>query len=113
MNYRIEVSIVVTLKQPKIKLQRREERRNQDSKTMAMRSMIGRLARSEAEVGGAARASVRLFSSDGKGKVLSEEERAKENVYIQKWERERLEKQKKKAEHDKSTDEKKSDKKPE
>ncbi|XP_068329458.1 uncharacterized protein At2g27730, mitochondrial-like isoform X1 [Pyrus communis] len=34
------------------------------------------------------------YLSAGKGKVLSEEERAAENVYIQRKERERLEKQK-------------------
>ncbi|XP_042055256.1 uncharacterized protein LOC121799819 isoform X2 [Salvia splendens] len=49
------------------------------------------------------------YFSDGKGRVLSEEERAKETVYIQKMERERLEKQKKKAELEK-TDKGKSDK---
>ncbi|KAL2324044.1 hypothetical protein Fmac_023102 [Flemingia macrophylla] len=41
------------------------------------------------------------FWSD-KGRVLSEEEQAKENVYIQKWERERLEKQKEQAAKNKS-----------
>ncbi|RYR37035.1 hypothetical protein Ahy_A09g041970 isoform B [Arachis hypogaea] len=41
------------------------------------------------------------FYSD-KGRVLSEEEQAKENVYIQKWERERLEKQKQQAEKEKA-----------
>ncbi|CAN0900609.1 Uncharacterized protein At2g27730, mitochondrial [Linum grandiflorum] len=55
--------------------------------------------------------STRYFS-DGKGRVLSEEERAKETVYIQKMERERLEKlklkaEKEKAEKDKETAEKK------
>jgi hypothetical protein len=52
---------------------------------MATRSLIGgmrRLGGSQAEITSGARASVRLFSDD-KGKVLSEEERAKENVYIQ------------------------------
>uniref|UniRef100_A0A7N0RC83 Mitochondrial ATPase inhibitor n=1 Tax=Kalanchoe fedtschenkoi TaxID=63787 RepID=A0A7N0RC83_KALFE len=43
----------------------------------------------------AAPAATRFF---GDGRVLSEEERAKETVYIQKMERERLEKLKKKAE---------------
>ncbi|XP_078152883.1 F1F0-ATPase inhibitor protein [Carex rostrata] len=77
---------------------------------MATRSLIGvmrRLGGSQAEVTGGARASVRLFSDD-RGKVLSEEERAKENVFMQKWERERLEKHKKKAEAEKE----KSDKAP-
>lgn len=40
--------------------------------------------------------------SDGKGRVLSEEERAKENVYVQKMERERMEKRKKKLEKEKA-----------
>jgi hypothetical protein len=51
---------------------------------MATRSLIGgirRLGGSQAEITGGSRASVRLFSDD-KGKVLSEEERAKENVFI-------------------------------
>lgn len=39
------------------------------------------------------RGALSRFLSD-KGRILSEEEQAKENVYIQKWERERLEKQK-------------------
>lgn len=49
------------------------------------RSLIGvmrRLGGSQSEVTGGARASVRLFSDD-RGKVLSEEERAKENVFMQ------------------------------
>lgn len=52
---------------------------------MATRSLIGgmrRLGGSQAEVTSGARVSMRLFSDD-KGKVLSEEERAKENVYVQ------------------------------
>ncbi|PNT68573.1 hypothetical protein BRADI_3g42869v3 [Brachypodium distachyon] len=53
----------------------------------------------------AAPAAVRAFS-DGKGRVLSEEERAKESVYIQKMERERLEKLKKKQEQEKADAEK-------
>ncbi|CAM8955065.1 unnamed protein product [Rhodiola kirilowii] len=44
---------------------------------------------------GAAPAAARCFSD---GRILSEEERAKETVYIQKMERERLEKLKKKLE---------------
>ncbi|KAK6929051.1 Mitochondrial ATPase inhibitor [Dillenia turbinata] len=46
------------------------------------------------------------YFSDGKGRVLSEEERAAENVYIQKMERERLEKQKQKLEKEKAAAEK-------
>ncbi|KAI4973238.1 uncharacterized protein At2g27730, mitochondrial [Hordeum vulgare subsp. vulgare] len=48
----------------------------------------------------------RRLLSDGKGRVLSEEERAKENVYIQKMERERQEKLKKKLEQEKGEAEK-------
>nr|GMC65516.1 putative uncharacterized transmembrane protein DDB_G0293028 isoform X1 [Ipomoea batatas] len=49
------------------------------------------------------------YFSDSTGRILSEEERAKENVYIQlvkKMERERLEKLKKKAEKEKAEREK-------
>ncbi|XP_050386956.1 uncharacterized protein At2g27730, mitochondrial [Argentina anserina] len=46
------------------------------------------------------------FYSDGKGKILSEEERAAENVYIKKMERERLEKLKQKAAKEKAENEK-------
>ncbi|KAG0485822.1 hypothetical protein HPP92_009901 [Vanilla planifolia] len=38
----------------------------------------------------------------GDGRILSEEERAKENVYIQKMEREKIEKQKLKAEKERA-----------
>ncbi|CAM0911623.1 unnamed protein product [Alopecurus aequalis] len=48
----------------------------------------------------------RRLLSDGKGRVLSEEERAKENVYIQKMEREKLEKLKNKQEKEKAEAEK-------
>ncbi|CAI9091380.1 OLC1v1026401C2 [Oldenlandia corymbosa var. corymbosa] len=77
---------------------------------MAMRSVVSRGGLGRLMEGNGMRSStisgLRYFSDD-KGRVLSEEERAKENVYIQKWERERLEKQKlkaekEKAEHDKS-----------
>ncbi|KAL6125472.1 hypothetical protein ACLB2K_073529 [Fragaria x ananassa] len=46
------------------------------------------------------------FYGDGKGKVLSEEERAAENVYIKKMERERLEKLKQKAAKESAENEK-------
>ncbi|KAJ4836856.1 hypothetical protein Tsubulata_030735 [Turnera subulata] len=46
------------------------------------------------------------YFSDGKGRVLSEEERAAENVYIQKMERERLEKLKAKEAKEKAEKEK-------
>ncbi|KAF2318256.1 hypothetical protein GH714_003721 [Hevea brasiliensis] len=42
------------------------------------------------------------YYSDSKGRILSEEERAAENVYIQKMERERLEKLKRRAEKEKA-----------
>ncbi|KGN46045.1 uncharacterized protein At2g27730, mitochondrial [Cucumis sativus] len=69
---------------------------------MAMRSVLTRssLTTSTARAGGF------RFLSDGKGRVLSEEERAAENVYIQKMERERLEKLRLKAEKEKAQKEK-------
>ncbi|EEF46603.1 uncharacterized protein At2g27730, mitochondrial [Ricinus communis] len=57
--------------------------------------------------GGATTTKTRYFS-DGKGRVLSEEERAAENVYIQKMERERLEKLKQKADKEKAEKNKES-----
>ncbi|KAF7811541.1 beta-mannosyltransferase 4-like [Senna tora] len=72
---------------------------------MAMRSVLSRgsVTRSMESSRGAMS---RYFSD--KGRVLSEEEQAKENVYIKKWERERLEKQKEKAEKEKVEKEKES-----
>ncbi|KAJ0969714.1 hypothetical protein J5N97_022591 [Dioscorea zingiberensis] len=81
---------------------------------MALRSAIARIPRSSA-IGLTTRSSSRCFS-DGKGRVLSEEEKAAENVYIQKMERERLAKLKlkQKAEKEKAeAAEEKSDKKSE
>ncbi|KAJ0969724.1 hypothetical protein J5N97_022601 [Dioscorea zingiberensis] len=79
---------------------------------MALRSAIARIPRSSA-IGSTTRSSSRCFS-DGKGRVLSEEEKAAENVYIQKMERERLAKLKQKAEKEKAeAAEEKSDKKSE
>ncbi|CAL9208808.1 uncharacterized protein At2g27730, mitochondrial-like [Musa acuminata AAA Group] len=49
---------------------------------------------------GTARRTPRYFG-DGKGRVLSEEGRAAENVYIQKMERERMETLRRKAEKEK------------
>ncbi|KAL6662005.1 hypothetical protein ACP70R_001389 [Stipagrostis hirtigluma subsp. patula] len=74
---------------------------------MAMRSALTSLpARLRAPPAAAA---ARLLSSDAKGRVLSEEERAKESVYIQlraggeqKMEKERQEKLKKKLEQEKA-----------
>ncbi|GMN61033.1 hypothetical protein TIFTF001_030138 [Ficus carica] len=70
---------------------------------MAMRSVLSRgaLTRSMETTRGATR-----YFSDGKGKILSEEERAAENVYIQKKEREKLQKLKEKAEKEKAQKEK-------
>ncbi|KAH7671367.1 Peptidyl-prolyl cis-trans isomerase FKBP-type N-terminal protein [Dioscorea alata] len=55
------------------------------------------------------------YLGDGKGRVLREEGRAAENVYIQKMERERMEKMKQKAEKERTAGEKAtaSEKKPE
>jgi len=44
----------------------------------------------------------RYFTDKASGRVLSEEERAAENVYIQKMEREKLEKLRRKADKDKA-----------
>ncbi|XP_068659651.1 uncharacterized protein At2g27730, mitochondrial [Aristolochia californica] len=74
---------------------------------MAMRSALARSSSSPFME--ASRRTVRYFS-DSKGRVLGEEERAAENVYIQKKERERLEKLKAKLEKEKAAKEK-SDKK--
>ncbi|XP_058737538.1 uncharacterized protein At2g27730, mitochondrial [Vicia villosa] len=80
---------------------------------MAMKSALSRGIVTRSMDSTSRGAFTRFFSN--KGKVLSEEEQAKENVYIQKWERERLEKQKQaaekaKAERAKETaDNKKSD----
>ncbi|XP_015901073.1 uncharacterized protein At2g27730, mitochondrial isoform X2 [Ziziphus jujuba] len=79
---------------------------------MAMRSLVlsrAVLTRAMESTRGPTR-----YFSDSKGRVLSEEERAAENIYIQKMERERLEKQKLKAEKEKAEKEKEnSGKKPE
>ncbi|KAJ1436256.1 ATPase inhibitor [Sesbania bispinosa] len=71
---------------------------------MAMRSALSRglVIRSMESTN---RGAFTRFFSD-KGRVLSEEEQAKENVYIQKWEREKLEKQKQQADKVKAEKEK-------
>ncbi|XP_031107926.1 uncharacterized protein At2g27730, mitochondrial [Ipomoea triloba] len=78
---------------------------------MSMRSLAlrtGLRGLMEGTPSGAGRSSVSglRYFSDSTGRILSEEERAKENVYIQKMERERLEKLKKKAEKEKAEREK-------
>ncbi|XP_077235744.1 uncharacterized protein LOC143877526 isoform X2 [Tasmannia lanceolata] len=70
---------------------------------MAMRSAISRISMSRS-VGGIPKAS--RYFSDGNGRIFSEEEKAAENIYIQKMERERLEKLKLKAEKEKKPAEK-------
>ncbi|PKA52451.1 Uncharacterized protein AXF42_Ash020412 [Apostasia shenzhenica] len=75
---------------------------------MALRSVAARapLLRSSAwKMEGVAGRASRYFS-DGTGRVLAEEERAKENVYIQKMEREKLEKMRRKAEKERAEKEK-------
>ncbi|URE46048.1 hypothetical protein MUK42_14655 [Musa troglodytarum] len=65
---------------------------------MAMRSATARVPRLwRPAMEKLARRSPRFFSDD-RGRILSEEERAAENVYIQKMERERMEKLRRKAE---------------
>ncbi|XP_042486896.1 uncharacterized protein At2g27730, mitochondrial [Macadamia integrifolia] len=70
---------------------------------MAMRSVVRRVPLNRMMEGG--RRFPRYFS-DGKGKVLSEEEKAAENIYIKKMEKERMEKLKLKAEKEKAAAEK-------
>ncbi|XVF00026.1 hypothetical protein REPUB_Repub03eG0250800 [Reevesia pubescens] len=77
---------------------------------MAMRSVVCRFTiaaryRSMESTRGAIR-----YLSDDRGKILSEEERAKETVYIQKMEKEKMEKMKKKAEKEKAEKEKEKEK---
>ncbi|XVE68592.1 hypothetical protein DITRI_Ditri09bG0080700 [Diplodiscus trichospermus] len=73
---------------------------------MAMRSSLNRFSiAARYQSMESSRGAIRYLSDD-KGRILSEEERAKENVYIQKMERERLEKLKKKAEKEKAEKEK-------
>ncbi|XP_011627301.1 uncharacterized protein LOC105421491 isoform X1 [Amborella trichopoda] len=65
---------------------------------MACRSLISKLPHLRSMEGSSR---VPRYFSDGKGRLLSEEERAAEKVYIQKMESERLEKMKKKMEQEK------------
>ena len=74
---------------------------------MALRCALTSLpARLRSPAASATASGSRRLLSDGKGRVLSEEERAKETVYIQKMERERQEKLKKKLEQEKADAEK-------
>ncbi|KAJ6717474.1 hypothetical protein OIU79_005621 [Salix purpurea] len=75
---------------------------------MATRSALSQLSLTAIRSMKSTRVATRYFS-DGKGRVLSEEERAAENVYIQKMERERLEKLKPKQEKEKQGADKKTE----
>lgn len=78
---------------------------------MAMRSsIISRLAPFRSFMESSNSRSSFRFSSD-QGRILSEEERAAENVYIRKMEKEKLEKQKLKEQKEKAEKEK-AEKKP-
>ncbi|KAG2669462.1 hypothetical protein I3843_14G035200 [Carya illinoinensis] len=68
---------------------------------MAMRSALSRVSVSVSRSMESTRGATRYFSDD-KGRVLGEEERAAENIYIKKMEKERLEKLKQKAEKEKA-----------
>ncbi|OVA10004.1 ATPase inhibitor [Macleaya cordata] len=70
---------------------------------MAMRAIVKKI--SPARLMEGTRMTPRYFS-DGNGRVLGEEEKAAENIYIKKMERERLEKLKLKAEKEKAEAEK-------
>ncbi|EES15175.1 hypothetical protein BDA96_07G180200 [Sorghum bicolor] len=67
----------------------------------ALTSLPARLRAPAAPSSAAATGGGLRLLSDGKGRVLSEEERAKETVYIQKMEKERQEKLKKQLEQEK------------
>lgn len=74
---------------------------------MAMRSVVSSSGvRRLMEGGRRSTVSGLRYFSDSKGRILSEEERAKEAVYIQKMERERMEKARKKAEKERAEREK-------
>ncbi|KAL3338246.1 hypothetical protein AABB24_030408 [Solanum stoloniferum] len=75
---------------------------------MAMRSVVSfsGLRRLTEGANVALRSSVSGLRYFSDGKILGEEERAQENIYIQKMERERLEKAKQKAEREKAEKEK-------
>ncbi|XP_059317586.1 uncharacterized protein At2g27730, mitochondrial-like isoform X2 [Lycium ferocissimum] len=71
---------------------------------MAMRFVVSRCGLGRLMEG--QRSSISGLRSFSDGKVLGEEERAQENIYIKKMERERLEKAKQKAEREKAEKEK-------
>ncbi|CAI0410639.1 unnamed protein product [Linum tenue] len=100
---------------PSRQLKRKGQRSSTRSIRMATGSPLARLGVTRSLRIGLARsmdstrAAARYFSNGDVGKggrVLSEEERAKETVYVQKMEREKLEKQKRKAEKEKAEKEK-------
>ncbi|KAJ0563526.1 hypothetical protein HanRHA438_Chr07g0310551 [Helianthus annuus] len=74
---------------------------------MAMRSII--ISRAHPLLSNA-RSARRFLSDQGGGRVLEDEERARENLYVKKMEKEKLEKQKQKLEEKEKTDKDKSDK---
>ncbi|KAM3282745.1 hypothetical protein P3S67_026390 [Capsicum chacoense] len=75
---------------------------------MGMRSVVPSSGIRRLMEGGSGRSTISglRFFSDNKGRILSEEERAKETVYIQKTERERMEKARLKAEKERAEREK-------
>ncbi|XP_055831072.1 uncharacterized protein At2g27730, mitochondrial isoform X2 [Solanum dulcamara] len=74
---------------------------------MAMRSVVSSSGvRRLMEGGRRSTVSGLRYLSDDKGRIFSEEERAKETVYIKKMERERMEKARKKAEKERAEREK-------
>ncbi|KAJ8540315.1 hypothetical protein K7X08_030234 [Anisodus acutangulus] len=75
---------------------------------MAMRSVVSRTGLRRLMEGGnvAQRSYISGIRSFSDGKILGEEERAQENIYIKKMERERLEKANQKAEREKAEREK-------
>ncbi|XP_016552105.1 putative uncharacterized transmembrane protein DDB_G0293028 isoform X2 [Capsicum annuum] len=75
---------------------------------MGMRSVVSSSGIRRLMEGGSGRSTISglKYFSDNKGRILSEEERAKETVYIQKMERERMEKARLKAEKERAEREK-------
>ncbi|XAR53520.1 hypothetical protein NMG60_11022109 [Bertholletia excelsa] len=76
---------------------------------MAMRSLVSEITVRRLTEGTRRSAICGLrYFSDSSGRILSEEERAAENVYIQKWEREKMEKKRLKAHKERAEREKAS-----